>query len=459
MTEELPQIDMSGIDELKDTRQAIVEIENRLQKMLSMKSRFSDVVFQKVKRDYQAQMEGLKKQAEPLKDATRHEYRKLVRVLEHLSEELTQIQFEKEELELRQELGEFSPDVFEKEFKEWELKFTSKQAELDEVVEIKASFLAVFDSEADLEKKPSIDTQPVEEEDDQDVTQDQAEFAPGSHAPSIDLDALENTIDQSLEDVVLDEPQTERPLASDAPQPDEELAVADLEELNPECLNEAEEPCPPIGKSSPDSQEPPPAMATIPMARLDPSSLDLDASETAQAATLPMARLDPAVNGPEPESDLETLVARKQPEPTTKTFSEEHFVHETQPYMDASREATEMMAQMTSEASFKEDSLSCEARLVSNPKIIFMNHECEGRELILGMNTTAIGRSPDNDIHIVEDRVSRKHAQVTFGPGGYALYDLNSENGVYVNGERIREHFLKDGDIIMIGTHKFLYRD
>lgn len=97
--------------------------------------------------------------------------------------------------------------------------------------------------------------------------------------------------------------------------------------------------------------------------------------------------------------------------------------------------------------------------LISNPKITALNNAIENQVVILGMGTTSIGRSPDNDIHLTEDRVSRKHAQIAFGPGGYALYDLNSENGSYVNGNRIREHFLSDGDIIMIGTYKFLYRD
>jgi pSer/pThr/pTyr-binding forkhead associated (FHA) protein len=37
--------------------------------------------------------------------------------------------------------------------------------------------------------------------------------------------------------------------------------------------------------------------------------------------------------------------------------------------------------------------------------------------------------------------------------------DLNSTNGVYVKGKRVKRHELKDGDVIQIGEHKLLYRD
>ena len=97
--------------------------------------------------------------------------------------------------------------------------------------------------------------------------------------------------------------------------------------------------------------------------------------------------------------------------------------------------------------------------IITNPKITVMVDGKPGQVYALGMGTTSIGRSPDNDIHIPEERVSRKHAQIAFGPGGYAIYDLNSENGTYVNGNRIREHFLMDGDLVLIGTTQFLYSE
>jgi pSer/pThr/pTyr-binding forkhead associated (FHA) protein len=40
-----------------------------------------------------------------------------------------------------------------------------------------------------------------------------------------------------------------------------------------------------------------------------------------------------------------------------------------------------------------------------------------------------------------------------------AIEDLNSTNGVFIKGKRVKHHDLKDGDIIQLGEHKLLYRD
>jgi pSer/pThr/pTyr-binding forkhead associated (FHA) protein len=47
--------------------------------------------------------------------------------------------------------------------------------------------------------------------------------------------------------------------------------------------------------------------------------------------------------------------------------------------------------------------------------------------------------------------VSRHHAVVVETEEGIAIEDLNSTNGVFVNGERVKRQLLKDGDAIGIG--------
>jgi adenylate cyclase len=39
-------------------------------------------------------------------------------------------------------------------------------------------------------------------------------------------------------------------------------------------------------------------------------------------------------------------------------------------------------------------------------------------------------------------------------PDGWLLIDLSSTNGCFVNGRRVREHRLRDGDLIVIGHHQ-----
>lgn len=63
-----------------------------------------------------------------------------------------------------------------------------------------------------------------------------------------------------------------------------------------------------------------------------------------------------------------------------------------------------------------------------------------------------IGRSSDLDMVLVEDMVSRKHAKITCTSGKILIEDLGSTNGTFVNGEKVKQSRLKEGDRILIGT-------
>jgi hypothetical protein len=79
------------------------------------------------------------------------------------------------------------------------------------------------------------------------------------------------------------------------------------------------------------------------------------------------------------------------------------------------------------------------------------------RTVALGGDPLAIGRDPQNDIVLDDRRVSRKHAEVRLRLGRYTLYDLQSTNGTYVNGRRVVEIVLSDGDRIAIGGVEMLF--
>jgi DNA-binding CsgD family transcriptional regulator len=69
-----------------------------------------------------------------------------------------------------------------------------------------------------------------------------------------------------------------------------------------------------------------------------------------------------------------------------------------------------------------------------------------------------IGRSDENDVVLVGDmRVSRLHAVVLERGGSWLLLDLGSRNGTLLNGKRIAESPLNDGDRIKIGSAHFVY--
>lgn len=72
--------------------------------------------------------------------------------------------------------------------------------------------------------------------------------------------------------------------------------------------------------------------------------------------------------------------------------------------------------------------------------------------------TLTIGRNDHNDVIIHDSFTSHEHACVTKIKKNYWLYDLNSTNGTFLNGNRVaKEEPLKDGDIIKIGTVTFKF--
>jgi hypothetical protein len=67
-----------------------------------------------------------------------------------------------------------------------------------------------------------------------------------------------------------------------------------------------------------------------------------------------------------------------------------------------------------------------------------------------------IGRSPANEIVISDLGVSKQHAELRRAPDGrYSIIDLGSQGGTYVNGIRVSQQELNDGDIIAIGRGTF----
>jgi len=75
---------------------------------------------------------------------------------------------------------------------------------------------------------------------------------------------------------------------------------------------------------------------------------------------------------------------------------------------------------------------------------------------VLGRRTL-IGRGVDCQLQIDAEFVSRRHALVLVGPEETVIEDLNSTNGVYVNGIRVARRRLAEGDQIMVGKTLFRY--
>ncbi|MDH3338710.1 MAG: FHA domain-containing protein [Gammaproteobacteria bacterium] len=85
----------------------------------------------------------------------------------------------------------------------------------------------------------------------------------------------------------------------------------------------------------------------------------------------------------------------------------------------------------------------------------------EGQELRFPLfkDRLTIGRTEQNDIQLKASYVSRRHAVIVTERDATRVVDWGSKNGVFVNAKRITEHFLKNGDIVTIGTADFRYEE
>lgn len=80
-----------------------------------------------------------------------------------------------------------------------------------------------------------------------------------------------------------------------------------------------------------------------------------------------------------------------------------------------------------------------------------------GRELPVPASGVAIGRDPACGVVLTGPGVSRRHAVIRPGPGGYTLID-QSANGTLVNGARSgAAHPLAPGDVLRIGAEDFCF--
>lgn len=81
------------------------------------------------------------------------------------------------------------------------------------------------------------------------------------------------------------------------------------------------------------------------------------------------------------------------------------------------------------------------------------------RKLLIPLAGEAIhiGRGLSADLHLDENSVSRRHAIIVPRPSGARILDDRSSNGTYVNGRRIQQADLANGDVIMLGRIRLRY--
>ncbi|HUR14309.1 MAG TPA: FHA domain-containing protein [Mycobacteriales bacterium] len=80
-----------------------------------------------------------------------------------------------------------------------------------------------------------------------------------------------------------------------------------------------------------------------------------------------------------------------------------------------------------------------------------------GSRFLLDADLTTAGRHPNSDIFLDDITVSRRHAEFLREGSGFAVRDVGSLNGTYLNRERIEQSSLAGGDEVQIGKYRLVF--
>lgn len=85
------------------------------------------------------------------------------------------------------------------------------------------------------------------------------------------------------------------------------------------------------------------------------------------------------------------------------------------------------------------------------PNLLVRTGSHSGRQIPLLPMTMSIGREHDNNIEIKDPEVARYHARLRYEQGEFTVEDLDSSTGTFINGLRVKEALLHDGDVLRVG--------
>lgn len=83
--------------------------------------------------------------------------------------------------------------------------------------------------------------------------------------------------------------------------------------------------------------------------------------------------------------------------------------------------------------------------------------DIDGVRYILTGATTVIGRGSEADIVVDDPGVSRRHLEISVTPGGVVARDMDSTNGMFVEGHQVPAATLLDGNSLTIGRTRIMF--
>jgi hypothetical protein len=370
--ERIEAIDVSAVDGLARVRREREVVEGRLEALEERREKVSQAVYERVRGDYRDRLSELEQEAEPLSREARREYAKLDALRREVEEAEERDRLDKEEVELRHELGELDKKGFEARLAECEGRLEERRTEREKVEKLRSRFLEAVRSEEEL-----------------------------------------------LEPVA-----GEEPAAEEAPMPP------------------ADEPPEAVAAAEEGSQELPPAEAGAASASLD----------QAEAEAAP-GELDAGEEGGPPPGATVLL-----PLPGAAGEASEGEWYDAPTGLVPSAPGAPVEGSIAEPSAGAED-LAGATRILSRPRLVLLDGEEPTESYFLGPQPAIIGRAAGIAIQVLEEAISRRHAEIKPGPEGFVLHDLGSENGTYVNGERIATHTLREGDVVQVGPRRLVFHE
>ena len=104
-----------------------------------------------------------------------------------------------------------------------------------------------------------------------------------------------------------------------------------------------------------------------------------------------------------------------------------------------------------------DDEATIDALRPGTALLVVMRGPNNGARFLLDDQQVTSGRHPDSDIFLDDVTVSRRHAVFTREGQGYAVSDVGSLNGTYVNRRSVEQATLRNGDEVQIGKYRFVY--
>lgn len=151
MTIDLSQLELTAVDALASLKKERDQLSERLTAMSARREQVSAEVYQRVHDDYRRRLDELASQAAPLKQKAGEVYRALRAELIRLDQEFALARLDREEIEFRHSLGEFGSEELKQKLQTVDARIEAHGQARQAASEMKARFLAVVESEAELD--------------------------------------------------------------------------------------------------------------------------------------------------------------------------------------------------------------------------------------------------------------------------------------------------------------------